>query len=43
MCRAQNNFISYDDQYNPPKTVEQVRRLMKEDKVAQDEVERVRL
>jgi branched-chain amino acid transport system substrate-binding protein len=28
------NFISYDDQYSPPKTVEQVRRLIEEDKVA---------
>jgi branched-chain amino acid transport system substrate-binding protein len=28
------NFISYDDQYSPPKTVEQVRRLVEEDKVA---------
>jgi branched-chain amino acid transport system substrate-binding protein len=28
------NFISYDDGYSPPKTVEQVRRLIEEDKVA---------
>src|SRR3984885_7964114 len=28
------NFISYDDAYNPPKTVEQVRRLIEEDQVA---------
>jgi branched-chain amino acid transport system substrate-binding protein len=28
------NFISYDDAYNPPKTVEQVRRLVEEDQVA---------
>jgi branched-chain amino acid transport system substrate-binding protein len=28
------NFISYDDQYRPPKTVEQVRRLIEKDKVA---------
>jgi branched-chain amino acid transport system substrate-binding protein len=28
------NFISYDDQYSPPKTVEQVRRLIEEDQVA---------
>jgi len=28
------NFISYDDGYSPPKTVEQVRRLVEEDKVA---------
>ena len=28
------NFISYDDAYSPPKTVEQVRRLIEEDKVA---------
>jgi branched-chain amino acid transport system substrate-binding protein len=28
------NFISYDDGYNPPKTVEQVRRLIEEDQVA---------
>ena len=27
------NFISYDDSYNPPKTVEQVRRLAKSDEV----------
>ncbi|HVZ09751.1 ABC transporter substrate-binding protein [Rhodopila sp.] len=27
-------FISYDDGYSPPKTVEQVRRLIEEDKVA---------
>ncbi|MBS0642241.1 MAG: ABC transporter substrate-binding protein, partial [Proteobacteria bacterium] len=27
------NFISYDDGYSPPKTVEQVRRLIEEDKV----------
>ena len=26
-------FISYDDGYSPPKTVEQVRRLVEEDKV----------
>jgi branched-chain amino acid transport system substrate-binding protein len=28
------NFISYDDAYSPPKTVEQTRRLIEEDKVA---------
>ncbi len=28
------NFISYDDGYSPPKTVEQIRRLVEEDKVA---------
>jgi len=28
------NFISYDDAYSPPKTVEQVRRLIEQDKVA---------
>jgi branched-chain amino acid transport system substrate-binding protein len=28
------NFISYDDGYSPPKTVEQVRRLVEEDQVA---------
>ena len=28
------NFISYDDGYSPPKTVEQVRRLVEQDKVA---------
>jgi branched-chain amino acid transport system substrate-binding protein len=28
------NFISYDDGYSPPRTVEQVRRLVEEDKVA---------
>ena len=28
------NFISYDDGYSPPKTVEQVRRLIEQDKVA---------
>ncbi len=28
------NFMSYDDGYSPPKTVEQVRRLIEEDKVA---------
>jgi branched-chain amino acid transport system substrate-binding protein len=28
------NFISYDDAYTPPKTVEQVRRLVEEDQVA---------
>jgi branched-chain amino acid transport system substrate-binding protein len=28
------NFISYDDSYSPPKTVEQVRRLVEQDKVA---------
>src|SRR5690348_16345553 len=28
------NFISLDDSYSPPKTVEQVRRLVEEDKVA---------
>jgi branched-chain amino acid transport system substrate-binding protein len=28
------NFISYDDNYSPPKTVEQVRRLIEEDQVA---------
>jgi branched-chain amino acid transport system substrate-binding protein len=27
------NFISYDDAYSPPKTVEQVRRLVEEDQV----------
>ena len=27
------NFLSYDDGYSPPKTVEQVRRLVEEDKV----------
>src|SRR3981189_1481386 len=27
------NFISYDDSYNPPKTVEQVRRLRESDEV----------
>ena len=28
------NFISYDDSYSPPKTVEQVRRLIERDEVA---------
>jgi len=28
------NFISYDDGYSPPKTVEQVRRLVEQDQVA---------
>src|ERR1700731_416478 len=28
------NFISLDDGYSPPKTVEQVRRLIEEDQVA---------
>ena len=28
------NFITYDDDYSPPKTVEQVRRLVEQDKVA---------
>jgi branched-chain amino acid transport system substrate-binding protein len=28
------NFITYDDGYSPPKTVEQVRRLVEEDRVA---------
>jgi branched-chain amino acid transport system substrate-binding protein len=28
------NFITYDDGYSPPKTVEQVRRLVEDDKVA---------
>ena len=28
------NFISYDDAYSPPKTVEQVRRLIEQDQVA---------
>jgi branched-chain amino acid transport system substrate-binding protein len=28
------NFISYDDGYSPPKTVEQTRRLIEDDKVA---------
>jgi branched-chain amino acid transport system substrate-binding protein len=28
------NFISYDDGYSPPKTVEQTRRLVEEDQVA---------
>src|SRR6202042_2778748 len=28
------NFISLDDGYSPPKTVEQVRRLVEEDQVA---------
>ncbi len=28
------NFITYDDGYSPPKTVEQVRRLVEQDKVA---------
>ena len=28
------NFISYDDGYSPPKTVEQVRRLIEQDEVA---------
>jgi branched-chain amino acid transport system substrate-binding protein len=28
------NFISYDDGYSPPKTVEDIRRLVEEDKVA---------
>ncbi len=28
------NFISYDDGYSPPKTVEQTRRLVEQDKVA---------
>jgi len=28
------NFISYDDGYSPPKTVEQTRRLIEEDRVA---------
>src|SRR6202042_2747894 len=30
----QINFISLDDGYSPPKTVEQVRRLIEEDQVA---------
>ena len=28
------NFISYDDGYSPPKTVEQVRRLVEQEQVA---------
>src|SRR3712207_2196631 len=28
------NFITYDDNYSPPKTVEQVRRLIEQDRVA---------
>jgi branched-chain amino acid transport system substrate-binding protein len=28
------NFVSYDDGYSPPKTVEQVRRLVEQDRVA---------
>ena len=28
------NFISLDDNYSPPKTVEQIRRLVEEDQVA---------
>jgi branched-chain amino acid transport system substrate-binding protein len=28
------NFISYDDAYSPPKTVEQIRRLVEQDQVA---------
>ena len=28
------NFISYDDAYSPPKTVEQIRRLVEQDEVA---------
>jgi len=28
------NFISYDDAYSPPRTVEQIRKLVEEDKVA---------
>src|SRR4051812_43543364 len=28
------NFISYDDSYSPPKTVEQTRRLIEQDQVA---------
>ncbi len=28
------NFISYDDSYSPPKTVEQIRRLVEQDQVA---------
>jgi branched-chain amino acid transport system substrate-binding protein len=28
------NFLSYDDGYSPPKTVEQVRRLIEQDQVA---------
>jgi branched-chain amino acid transport system substrate-binding protein len=28
------NFITYDDGYSPPKTVEQVRRLVEQDRVA---------
>ena len=27
------DFISYDDGYSPPKTVEQIRRLVEQDKV----------
>src|SRR3954469_25704378 len=30
----QINFISYDDAYSPPKTVEQTRRLIEQDQVA---------
>ena len=30
----QINFITYDDGFSPPKTVEQVRRLVEQDKVA---------
>ena len=28
------NYITYDDQYSPPKTVEMVRRLVEQDQVA---------
>src|SRR5262245_24580687 len=28
------NYISYDDQYSPPKTVEMVRKLVEQDQVA---------
>ena len=31
--RRKNNFISYDDVYSPPKTVEQARKLVEGDEV----------
>src|SRR6478672_11304573 len=34
IARRKINYISYDDNYSPPKTVEQVRRLVEQDKVA---------
>jgi hypothetical protein len=34
------NFISYDDAYSPPKTVEQARKLVESDRHRRDQVER---